>query len=957
MHTALVLRHATDCQRNDRLNAQLAFAERLCDFHPEQAVAWRAAISAARMTWAANPDTATALSAAELALTPIAAAAKAHTIHCAGHAHIDMNWMWGWPETVATTLDTFRTVLRLMEEFPEFVFGQSQASVYRIVEEHEPEMLERIKVRVREGRWEVVAAHWVEGDRNLAGGEALCRHLLETRTYINELFGLTPEQVPVDWSPDTFGHANTLPGIDVRGAAKFLYCCRTGDLTRPPVFWWESPDGSRQLVHREIAWYINAPGPEHATKFLLDFRAATELKEWLLVYGVGDHGGGPTRRDLRRIIDMNSWPCFPNFRFARVDAFFAKLEKEGARWPVLAHELNCEFTGCYTSQSAIKRANRIGETACNLADAASALAHQLTGRGVRKQRLSQAWRDVLFSHFHDILPGSGVTDTRTFCQGQSQIIQAVTGQERQQSLRAIAERIDTTFAGPAKADPEASETTGRGLGAGQGRMFDGGLSRAALIGDGPRPAVVFNPTAWPRTELVTLSVWDGDADSLAGHVRDRAYTIVASDGKLLAPQKVGSGHFWGHDFVDLTVPVEVPAFGWAAVAVREEVPPVTSAVVELLIDEDGGHGHRSPNPAGLLRLRNEHMEIVIDRRNGGLARIVDRATGADLIPRDAGFGRPEVQIERPIGMSAWQLGDPRGEPLEPLLIEQVVVERGPWRAVVTQRFRHHDSTIAVSYLLAAGARRVEIASEVRWLEQGDQQLGIARLQMRFPTAAVGGAARYETPFGAVSRPHLDGREVPALRWAAVTTAQSSLVLLNDGKHGHSLDAKGTLRVSLIRSSYDPDPLPELADHRIRLAIVALAGTVSDADCTRWACEHDQPLAPVPTPVHTGTLPPRTELMNCANADVVVHQVKPAADGDGLILRLAQHGSVPIMATVTCTSALGKIAEVESCDILERKEATLTTANNGFTVAAAPSAPVTIRLRFASQSLREESGPV
>lgn len=946
MHTDLALRHATDRQRNDRLDAQLAFAERLCVFHPAEATIWQTAIAAAKAAWSATSDTAAGLAAAERALLPITGAAKAHTIHCAGHAHIDMNWMWGWPETVATTLDTFRTVLRLMDEFPAFIFGQSQASVYRIVEEHDPEMLAQIQARVREGRWEVVAAHWVEGDRNLAGGEALCRHLLETRSYIHALFGLTPEQVPVDWSPDTFGHANTMPGIDVRGAARYLYCCRTGDLTRPPVFWWESPDGSRQLVQREIAWYGGDVQPTSAWTHLLDYRAATGLQDWLMVYGVGDHGGGPTRRDLRRIIDMDAWPCFPRFRFARVDEFFALLEREGARWPVLAHELNYEFTGCYTSQSAIKRANRIGETACSNADAASALALRLAGRPPRSQRLAQAWRDVLFSHFHDILPGSGVADTRTFCQGQSQTIQAVTGQERQQSLRAIASRIDTRFAGPAKADPVAGEATGRGLGGGQGRILDGGLSRAALTGDGPRPAVVFNPTAWPRRELVTLSVWDGDADPIAGHVRDRAYTVVTADGQRITPQKVGSGHYWGHDYVDLVVPVDVPAMGWAAVAVREESTPAASPAAELLVDENGGHGQRSPNPAGALCLRNAHLDVFIDRQRGGLARIIDRATGADLIPRDAGFGRPEVQQERPIGMSAWQLGDAQGLPVEPPLVEQAYAERGPWRASVIQRFRHRDSLISITYSLAADARRIEMASEVRWLERGDAQSGIPRLQMRFPAGAAATSARFETPFGAVARAHGDGREVPALRWAAVTTPSASLVLLNDGKHGHSLDASGTLRLSLIRSSYDPDPLPELADHRIRLAVVALPGAVSDADCTRWACEHDQPLAPVPTPVHAGDLPSQTALLSCDTTDVVIHQLKPATDGDGVIVRLANHSTTTVTATITVAAMLGRITSAESCDVLERQIANLETVDGTCSVSAAPSAPITVRLRFA-----------
>lgn len=918
--TDLALRHATDNHRKERIDAQLVFAERLCEFHPGEAAAWKAAIAAARAAFDGSADTATGLAAAEAQLAGIAVVAKTHAVHCVGHAHIDMNWMWGWPETVATTLDTFRTVLRLMEEFPAFTFGQSQASVYRIVEEHEPEMLERIRARVQEGRWEVLAAHWVEGDRNLAGGEALCRHLVETRAYIQQLFGLTPEQVPVDWSPDTFGHANTMPGIDVRGGAKYLYCCRTGDLTRPAVFWWQGLDGTRQLVHREIAWYNNAAGPEHATRHLLDFRAKTGLRDWMLVYGIGDHGGGPTRRDLRRIIDMDGWPCFPQFRFGRVDRFFALLEKEGERWPVLDHELNFEFTGCYTSQSAIKRANRIGETLCAAADGAVAMAERLTGRAAKPERLHQAWRNVLFNHFHDILPGSGVADTRQYTQGLSQTIQAVAGQERQQALRAIAEQVDTRFAGQGRIDHALSGITSLGVGGGSGRI-DGNLTRAAVTGDGPRPVVVFNPTAWPRTELAQVTVWDGDAQAASKPLRDREFTIVRADGSRTAPQRSHHSHYWGHEFVDLFVPVQVPALGWVSLAVIEEKPPAQENIAEALVDEHGGHGQRSNQSSGSMRIRNELLEVHIDRRKGGIARIVDRATGRDLVARDRGCAQLEVQRERPVGMSAWIIGDPQGEPSDGVVTNVWIHDRGPLRSAIHVQLRFGESTATVVYGLTAGSRKVEVTIETRWVERGSPETGIPRLQMRFPAGFPVSSARYETPFGAVTRPSDNGKEVPTLRWAAADGADASLVLLNDGKHGHNLGDDGTLRVSLIRSSYEPDPIPEVADHKIRLALVPFASVPTVEECNRLAAEHDQPLAPVSTGIHAGPLPATTALVGSATTGVQVTQFKRAEDGKGLILRVQNTTAAKIDAAITLDAVLGKLATATTTDILERPSTT------------------------------------
>ncbi len=201
-----------------------------------------------------------AVQAAEAALEPIGVAAKGYAIHCVGHGHIDMNWMWSWPETVATTHDTFASVLSLMRQYTDVTYSQSQASVYALMERYHPALFAEIQERVREGRWEISAAHWVEGDKNLASGESLARHLLYTRRYFTEKFGLSAEDLPVDWEPDTFGHANTIPDILALGGVKFYYSCRTGggfdhDVIgpdpRPKLFWWEGPAGGRVLVNRE----------------------------------------------------------------------------------------------------------------------------------------------------------------------------------------------------------------------------------------------------------------------------------------------------------------------------------------------------------------------------------------------------------------------------------------------------------------------------------------------------------------------------------------------------------------------------------------------------------------------------------------------------------------------------------------------------------------------------------
>ncbi len=557
----------------ERFRAESEFAAALAAALPAESKGWTALIEKARgiVANAAGADLAslkTAVRDAERELAPIGTVAKTFAISCAGHAHIDMNWLWGWHETVATTIDTFETVLALMDEFPDFIYVQSQASVYQIVLEHHPEMFARIQSRVKEGRWEIVASHWVEGDRNMASGESLCRHLLYTRAFMKKHFNLAPEDITVDWSPDTFGHAHTIPSIDARGGVRHYYMCRSGDAERQAVFWWEGPDGQRVLVNKEILWYNSEVRPASANK-LLEFHKKTGSREWLQVFGVGDHGGGPTRRDLRWVGEMNSWPIYPRVRFGTVKAFFAHLETL-KNLPVLKQELNYEFAGCYTTQTSIKKNNRVGEALMAEADAVAAIARAAIGRPVPAATISQGWRDVLFSHFHDILPGSGVRQTREYNSAMFQNIQAAGGQVRTQSLRALARAIDTSAGGAfASSDPERlTEHVSVALGAGAGRSA-GDVSLACVVADGPRAAVVFNPTAWSRSEVVRATVWDLDTGPNGRPMRDRQYVARLSDGTVAWAQRLGDGHYWGHHYVDLAFPATVGAHGWTTVSIEE----------------------------------------------------------------------------------------------------------------------------------------------------------------------------------------------------------------------------------------------------------------------------------------------------------------------------------------------------------------------------------------------------
>jgi alpha-mannosidase len=941
----------------ERFTAQAEFARQLAARTPEKARDWDALLGRAGETVARAAATGdaegvrAAVREAESVLAPIGRAAKKHVIHCVGHAHIDMNWQWSWPETVSVTVDTITTVLRLMDEFPGFVFSQSQASVYRILEEHRPDLLSAVKKAVAAGRWEVTASHWVETDKNMVSGEGLCRHLLYTRAYMRDLFGLKPEDVPIDWSPDTFGHAHSVPTYLERGGVKYVYLHRPGGhgepQPRPQAFLWQAPDGARVLVRNDMRLgYNGVVGPRMVSASLLPMMEERGLPFTMFVYGVGDHGGGPTRRDVARVLDMAQWPVFPDIRFSTARAFFQRLEKEAERLPVIDGELNAEFTGCYTTQTLIKKANRHGERRLLEAETASLFAGRVAGGSHRYAPAAflPYWRDHLFSHFHDILPGSGVRDTRTYTHGLYQGIAAFASSVRTQALRALAARVDTGAAANAPGAaanapgaaglpvdlPSSLQPWGQGAGAGNGTA-EGAQSRYNPgLGAGRHPFVVFNMIQSDANEVVEAMIWDpgwGWEEAKADSIR---FLVEGPDGESVTAQVLERGNYWGHRFQRIAFPSAVKGFGYARYLVSEEAgPEAASSAPEAATDSPGANGTRLTGPAVICRytsyerspegMENGFLRLDIDTRTGGIRRLLDKTCGAVL----EGRGAPllEFLLERPRSMSAWQV-EHAGPTEAPEVVKMERLSNGPWKAEIAVHLRVRRSSLRLVYELRAGDPRLHLGVTCTWFERGDDETGTPALRLSLPMGVESPRTSYEIPFGSVERRMAHGEEVPALRWARVSGMQAgkavSWVLVNDSKHGHSFQ-EGTLRLTLIRSSSDPDPLPEIGEHEVHGALQCMAAESGDGEAMLAAAAFDHPPVVVATDAHAGDLPASGAFLTVRGGGIV-SALKQAEDGDGLVLRAFNPDPRPSELLLEAAERMGRVKAVQEIDVLERPEA-------------------------------------
>jgi alpha-mannosidase len=876
----------------DRAQGQLAFAKRLLEAHPAKAkkhgASWGKAARVIAEAAAKGAPLKKAVADMEKILSPLSRAAKEYALHLVGHAHIDMNWMWPWQETVAVTQDTFTTVLRLMREFPQFTFSQSQASVYRIVEEYCPELFEEIKERVREGRWEVTASMWVEGDKNLPSGESLARHLLLTRRYFKEKFDLAYDAVQLDFEPDTFGHANTIPSLLARGGVRWYYHCRTGEgQKRPPLFWWEAPDGSRVLCHKCLTWYnaeINLDSPNS----IFSFEKNTGLKDCLFVYGVGDHGGGPTRRDLLRAAEMSDWPIFPTLRFSTLAAWFKLAEAKAKNLPVHKGEMNFEFAGCYTSQSSVKRGVRLCENALGEAETAALVG----GIPYPQNDLNAAWRDTLFCHFHDILPGSGVHATYEYSNALFQGVLAKTGAIRARALRNLA-ALANTAAVAAKVLPP-SKDTGKIIGGGVGNNVEAGRASTFCGGGGSeRVFMIFNSCAFPRSEVVHLRLWDTGWPQ--GDI-----TVLTPSGKRFKTQESGQGEYWGHQFKNVIVPVALPACGYVCLRV---VPGLTAPPPneKVIVSDDGV-------------LENDFVRVKLDFARGGIVELTDKRTGKNLVAPGGLLGGPEFLLEEPHGMTSWVIGRAlQSQAAKAEIVGSAVTRRGPHKATIKISLRLGATTLDMETTLTACSPLVNVVYGVNWLERGAKDIGVPCLRARFDLNIPQPKAVFETPCGTVERAPT-GEETPSQKFVNVSGEGVGATLLNDSKFGHRVYPDGTLTLNLLRSSYDPDPLPELGRHEIRFALMPHDGTLSTAAAVRLGQAYNQPPNVIGTDLHEGQLPAQDSFCEVLNDNVILSGLKKAEDSEALIVRLYEVAGKDTVARVRLgrrlAEASGAAAEID-----------------------------------------------
>ncbi len=818
-------------------------------------------------------------------LSPLKEKAKAYTLLCQAHAHIDMNWQWSYDETVMTTLDTFQTMLDILKEYPQFHFAQSQASVYQIVEKYAPHMLEEIRQYVKEGRWEVTASTWVEADKNMPVGESFARHALYTKSYLANLLELDPDTLTIDFEPDTFGHSRNIPEIDTKAGVKYYYHCRGNDKGHY-LYRWRAPSGAELLVYREPFFYNSAIDSKIGAS-VLELAEKTGCKTVLRVYGVGDHGGGPTRRDIERLLEMSQWPIFPQVRFGTLRQYFAEAEKIRDSLPVEDGEINFICDGCYTSQSRIKDGNVRGERGLKEAETFSALAAAAAEYAPRSFR--PAWEQVLFNQFHDILTGSGVIHTREYACGQYQEVQAAIRSGRKQALSAIAQKIDTSGL---EVSQNASCSFGAGSGHAQGETGSGPL----------RIYHLFHSGAQPFSGGAELFLWDYEGEM------DRLY-FQNSKGERIPHQLLEQGGYWGHSYHKVLLQVDIPAFGYETVVTAQD--PAKRCFVE--------YPEMRRQQEEYFVLENEYVRAVVDHKSGAIVSLFDKSTGREKLDGARGGARLCILDESTSksicnwgnSMSSWFVGaTKRVEPVSEAEVFSGV--SGELRNSIKWKAKLRDSSFEVEIGLDKESRDLDFTVTCDWREFGCTQERIPTLAFCAPLAGEVKSYLYDVPFGVLER-EPKKLDRPGNSFAASDTG---VAVISEARYGFYCD-ENSICLKLIRSSTDPDPIPEISVHTMRFSL-CLPKTMERQNLVRQAQGKYVPPQVLSGRCHTGSLALSGGFLSQEGTAVISALKMAEAISGGWVLRLYEVCGKDSQETFTFPNLVKRayFTDVTECRTLE-----------------------------------------
>ncbi|MDO4285831.1 MAG: glycoside hydrolase family 38 C-terminal domain-containing protein [Eubacteriales bacterium] len=866
--------------------------------------------------------------------------------YAVGNAHIDLAWLWPMGETFRKSERTFAAQLRLLEEYPEYKYLQSQPALYEMCRKYYPALFERIREAAEEGRWIPEGAMWVEPDTNMPSGEALVRQLLYGKKYFKEMFG---KESRILWLPDTFGYSAVLPQllkkshVDYLVTQKIFWSYNEGDEFPYHYFTWRGMDGTEVTSFLPTS-YTYETDPATLAKVWKE-RRQEDLEGFLIPFGYGDGGGGPTRDHIEYALRQKDMDGGVRVELAGPQEFFTDMEALGGPQETYCGELYFSaHRGTYTAQAMVKRRNRRSELLLREAEIWNALAlwqskamqnsgtepeARQSGTAVREnpqerdaaqghaavfaypyERMEETWKKALLLQFHDILPGSGIARIYEEASAIFDEIEEAGTALLEEGKRALYQ---------ANAKPRGEEA-GQRAESGE-TCAEYAENSAGYVETGAEQGVTFlNSLGFARTALVTLP---------------QAYEAgaVTQEGEAVPVESDGN---------EVRALVTIPALGGVSLHPAGEVSVVSVGEESAASSGEGISSHAAAVPEGYLLENGEVRALLNDRGEIISFRLKEEQ---ELEFADGAMNRLRLFKDVPRLFDAWDI-DSNYELQELPGAEQVSVSVEKADGLVASllvRGVIGQSAYTQRISLTAGSRRIEVAMEIDWRELH------RLLKVAFPVRVYTQEALHEIQFGYVKRPTHRSRpydkerfEVCNHRYTALCDASHGAAVLNDSKYGIGV-LENCMNLSLLTASAAPEMRADNGVQRFTYGFTAWTGAFADCDVHRQGYELN--LAPQQM---AGEMPQFTGF-TCDRENIVFDSMKLAEDQSGdLIVRLYETKNAACTAKVQMECF--RDCRVWLCDLLEQPQEELEVCGCGASDAEMPSVRVPFH-NFEVQTLR------
>lgn len=749
-------------------------------------------------------------------------------LHMIGNAHIDAVWLWTWPEADAVAHSTFRSALDRLNEDPEITMTTSSSQFYEWVAESDPALLASIKQRVQEGRWDLVGGWWVEPDVNMPSGEALARQGLYGQRTLMRLFGTTAK---TGYNPDSFGHAGSLPQIlKQQGMDNYVFMrpnATEKNLERN-LFWWVGVDGTRVLTFRiPLAYDDPADVRGHMHKEI-DLLKGQPVRDAMEFFGIGDHGGGPTKANMASIQEIQHEPGAPQIFYSTPDRYFYEIrDTVKDQITKVQDDFQHHSVGCYTAVSSIKKGNRMAEAALVTAEKWAAIGSVAWGAQYPKSDLTKAWEKVLFLQFHDSLAGTALPEHYVM----------------------------------------ARDAHGRAMDAAHDAMYNA-LQRLAwqipTVDPDSKYYVVFNPHAWPMKANIEYDF--GWERSTPGYVQDDTGKVMPSqwiDATTVTMNRLG-----------FATQVEVPAFGYRQIRIQKGTSPQPV---------------KSSLQVSAQAMENDLVRVTFSPN--GTVGILDKRTGRPVF-QGGDTGARGVVLDDPSDTWSHHVRAYDKELGAFGSATAKVIESGPLRGRVRVRSTYGTSTLTSDWILYADSPNVEMRVALDWHEHQKILKFSFPVDVASPQATYeipyGAMKRANAGDEDPGQRWIDLTGTSAGKNYGLAIVNDAKY----GYSVSGTDMRVSVVRGAVYAQHEPRTLDPNSDYQwmdqgtqtFRMLLMPHIGGWQDAEVVHAAEELVAPAAIMYQGIHPGNRAQSGSFLSVDSPNVIVSALKQAEDGDDIIVR-------------------------------------------------------------------------